>query len=421
MPDAYNSTMIDSSNLITMLAEALEPHRFALVQAAQAVANQQDLPLYLVGGAVRDLLIGRPIIDLDLVVEGDAAYFASGLAAAISGEVTHRSQFGTYKVKADDDSLDLVTARTETYRRPGALPTVRPGDIAQDLARRDFTINAIALRLAPAQPALLDPWDGRQDIERGVIRVLHSVSFQDDATRILRAIRYEQRLGFDLDSATEDHLLRDLSMLTTISGDRLRREMGIVFREEKAAAILMRLSRLDVLSNLHPFLPDPLTLDERLQRLALMNDPVHPLHFLGLLVYSMASPYVEEFVRRLNMPVTWARMVRDVARSEDAVRGIDANTSAGRVYDLLRPLNIRALHVVGAITREKTARENVQTYVSTWRHTRTLLNGHDLALLGVPQGPQAGELLKALLNARLEGHVRTTDDERQFVRRRIMG
>jgi len=411
--------MVASNDLITMLADALEPHRFALVQAAQTVANQQDLPLYLVGGAVRDLLIGRPITDLDLVVEGDAAYLASGLAAALSGEVTHRSQFGTYKVKAGDDSLDLVTARTETYLKPGALPTVRPGDIAQDLARRDFTINAIALRLDSTQPVLLDPWDGRQDIALGVIRVLHPASFQDDATRILRAIRYEQRLGFDLDSVTEDHLRHDLSMLSTISGDRLRREMDIVFREEKADAILMRLSRLGALSEVHSSLPDPSTLDKRLETLALMNDPVHPLHYLGLLVYSMASPHAEEFVRRLNMPVTWARVVRDVARAKDAVGGIDTNTSVARVYELLRPLNIRALQVVGALTRGKTARESVQTYVSKWRHARTLLNGHDLALLGVPQGPQVGELLKALLNARLEGHVRTREDEREFVRRRI--
>ncbi len=411
--------MVDSNDLMTMLADALEPHRFALVQAAQAVANQQDVSLYLVGGAVRDLLIGRPITDLDLVVEGDAARLASGLAAALSGDVTHRSQFGTFKVKVGDDSLDLVTARTETYLRPGALPTVRPGDIAQDLARRDFTINAVALRLAPTPSVLLDTWDGRQDIARGVVRVLHPASFQDDATRILRAIRYEQRLGFALDSVTEDHLRRDLSMLATISGDRLRREMDIVFREEKAAAILMRLARLGALSEIHPSLPDPSTLDERLQLLSRMNDAVHPFHYLGLFVYSMTLPHSEELVQRLNMPVTWARVVRDVALAKDAAGDIDANTLAASVYDLLRPFNIRALQVVGALTSEKTVRESVKSYVSHWRHVRPHLDGHDLVRLGVPQGPQVGELLNALLNARLEGHVKTKEDERDFVRRRI--
>ena len=411
--------MVASNDLITMLADTLEPRRFALVRAAQTVANQHGLTLYLVGGAVRDLLIGRPITDLDLVVEGDAASLASGLADALSGEVTHRSQFGTYKVKAGEDSLDLVTARTETYRRPGALPTVRPGDIAQDLARRDFSINAVALRLAPTPPVLLDPWEGQQDIARGVVRVLHPASFQDDATRILRALRYEQRLGFDLDSVTADYLRRDLSMLATISGDRLRREIGIVFPEEKAAAILMRLARLSVLREVHDPLPDASTLDRSLQRLARMDDSVHPLHYLGLLAYSMALPQIEEFVQRLNMPVTWARVVRDVALAKDAVGGMDTSTPAARVYELLRPLNARALQVVDALTENRDAQEAIGRYLNDWRHARPILDGHDLVRLGVPQGPQVGELLKSLLNARLEGYVKTREDEGDFVRRRI--
>ncbi|MDO8751212.1 MAG: polya polymerase, partial [Dehalococcoidia bacterium] len=304
--------MTNPSEIQARLSAALPPQGNLVVAEAIKAARLLGLPLYLVGGVVRDMLMGRAVKDVDLVVEGDAVRLASALAEALSGKVVARSQFGTAKLRLLGQDIDVVTARRETYRKPGALPTVYPGIIADDLARRDFTINAIALRLEPAPMQLLDSTGGQSDIQQGLIRVLHAASFQDDATRILRAVRYEQRLGFRLGTGTERLLRRDLPMLDTISGDRLRRELDIIFREEQAGPTLLRAAELGVLTALYRHLPDAPALKQRLQRLS-ADGLKEPLHYLGVLAYSMKQEDIEGFIRRLNLPATWAKVVRDVA------------------------------------------------------------------------------------------------------------
>ena len=163
------------------------------------------MPLYLVGGPVRDLVLGRSSEDLDLVVEGDAARLAGKVGERLSAKVVIHRRFGTATVKVDKNRLDLATARKETYSRSGALPKVMPGSIAEDLHRRDFTVNAMALGISgPLAGELLDPTSGLKDIEQGIIRSIHRGSFQDDATRIFRAVRYEQRLGFRMATETRE-------------------------------------------------------------------------------------------------------------------------------------------------------------------------------------------------------------------------
>ena len=201
------------------------------------------------GGPVRDLLLGRPAVDLDLVMEGDAATLAFEVAKELAGEVVSYRQFGTATVKVDQQRLDLVTARRETYLRPGALPKVTPSAIEDDLHRRDFTINAMAIRLSKPSPGqLLDPTGGMEDLERGLIRALHRGSFRDDATRILRAIRYGARLDFCLESDTKEWLLHALEegILATVSANRLRREVGLILRGDRPVAILRQAGELGV-------------------------------------------------------------------------------------------------------------------------------------------------------------------------------
>ena len=182
--------------------------------------------------------------------------------------------------------MDVVTSRRETYHRPGALPTVSPSSIDDDLRRRDFTINAIALRLAPEPDVILDPCKGQDDIRSRTIRVLHDGSFRDDATRMLRAIRYEQRLSFRLSPETEALLMSNASYLDTISGDRLRREMSIIFREEKAPAILLRAARLGLLAALYRHLPSEEELERRLSAVLASALTGDPRSYLALLAVS---------------------------------------------------------------------------------------------------------------------------------------
>ncbi|MFQ5925400.1 MAG: poly(A) polymerase, partial [Dehalococcoidia bacterium] len=176
------------------MQERLPQELLSFLRLAGEVARTQGQKLYLVGGAVRDLILGRPNLDFDLVVEGDAPRLARQLARSSGEKVVVHRQFGTAKFHRGDLSIDLVTARSETYARPGALPKVEPGEIGDDLFRRDFSINAMAIALSPPSfGELVDPYRGRIDLEHRLIRILHQRSFIDDATRILRALRYEQR------------------------------------------------------------------------------------------------------------------------------------------------------------------------------------------------------------------------------------
>jgi tRNA nucleotidyltransferase (CCA-adding enzyme) len=195
----------------------------------EVVREQAEAPVYLVGGAVRDLLLGRSRADVDLVVEGDAA----ALAERLGGAAAEHERFGTVKVEVDGQEIDIAGARTETYPEPGSLPVVAPAEgIEADLARRDFTINAMAIPIAD-KPRLIDPHGGEEDLGRGLLRVLHPHSFEDDPTRAIRAARYAARFDFELEPETEE-LLR-VADLTTLSADRRRAELERLAAEGSAS------------------------------------------------------------------------------------------------------------------------------------------------------------------------------------------
>lgn len=192
-------------NFSQLLEKSLDAERLTLLQLVREEATQRGLPLYIVGGAVRDLVLGRPLNDFDLTVEGDAIALARALASKQGGGVTAHLKFGTAKwflpphLKTGHDTLDLISARSETYKHPAALPTVKLGSIEDDLRRRDFTINAMAIQLdGDHYGELRDELDGMDDLQNKIIRVIHPGSFMDDPTRLYRAVRYEIRHGFRL-------------------------------------------------------------------------------------------------------------------------------------------------------------------------------------------------------------------------------
>jgi len=235
------------------------PDDLAPVLGALADVDEPNGGVYLVGGAVRDILLGEPNFDVDVVVEGDAIAVARALAAAVGGRVRAHPQFGTAVVLyGDDGRIDVVTARSETYHAPAALPTVEPGSIEEDLHRRDFTINAMAVSLSGDEAGkLVDPFDGRRDLEAGRIRILHDRSFIDDPTRILRAIRYEDRFGFRMDEETEA-LARsciETGHVGDLSGARLREELVALLEEGDVSHAIPRLAELGAEKEIHPGAP----------------------------------------------------------------------------------------------------------------------------------------------------------------------
>ncbi|GAI06484.1 unnamed protein product, partial [marine sediment metagenome] len=229
-------------NLASKVKSYFPKELLELLRDTSKEASKLGQRVYLVGGIVRDLLLGYPNFDLDLVTEGDAVELANRIARISGAGLVIYPRFSTAKIKSGDFAIDIATARSETYARPGALPAVTPSSIEKDLFRRDFSINAMAISLtAEDYGQLLDPHHGKDDLHSHLIRILHPDSFSDDATRILRAIRYEQRLGFNLEHETARLLKRDIPMLDTISGDRIRHELELIFREEHPEHVIKRL------------------------------------------------------------------------------------------------------------------------------------------------------------------------------------
>ena len=387
------------------------------LEACRRICREQGVALYLVGGSVRDLALNRRGYDLDLTLEGDVIPVARALAEATGGKAVTHERFGTARVSGRGFRLDLARARRETYPHPGSLPIVEPATITEDLARRDFTINAVALRLEPASVEVIDPFRGIDDARSSLVRVLHDRSFEDDATRMLRGIRYAARLDFKIATQTAALIRRDLSYLGTISGHRLRRDLALLF-EEHVAVIGTRLAQeLGVLQAIHPALNLPEDVAARWQA-ALDGSRQAPLDELGFCV--IAAPRDEGTAASVSK---WLHLVGRVEKAlTDLVRLRSQSPKLAAMK--LQPSEVTETldHFVPAAVWAHGVLEGGQTarvcndYLVAWRHVRTLLTGADLLAMGVPQGAGLGETLKRLRTARLDGRISTREDEIAFVR-----
>lgn len=408
-------------NVAPILDNQLNPAQVSLLERAGRVASRHGVALYLVGGAVRDAMLGHQAIDLDLSVANADPAFASVLARALDGEVVASSQFGTSKLQIGDIVIDLAMARSETYAYPGALPSVAPGSIDEDLARRDFSINAMAVSLNPdTWGDLFDPSDGQRDLQRRLIRVLHPGSFVDDATRVLRAVRYAGRLGFQLESATEQLMRRDISYLDTIKGDRVRHELERIFHEERAESILKLAQDAGVLKAIHPTLNLQDSTLTGLRELNVEGISDSDLLFLSLLTYAAPSNARPALIRRLNMDSRWARVIRDTGSVKDSYDRLNSpDLKRSQLHELLSPFDASAIRGCALAADEPVVVWHLNLFLSELRHVTPFLNGDDLIAMGVPEGPVIGKLLKAIMVSRLDGLIATEEDEKNFVSRNL--
>jgi len=413
------------SNLASILESRLSSQRLRWLRALAEASRNRATGIYIVGGVVRDLLLDRPIVDMDISVSGLDEQLASDMADALDGRVTSHSQFNTFKIEIDSTVIDVAMTRQESYANPGALPEVLPGSLEQDLARRDFSVNAMAVDISSdAWGELLDPFNGQGDLNRSFIRVLHPKSFSDDATRIFRAVRYSQRLGFALQDETAMLLQNSLGRLDAISGDRMRHEFQKVFAEACAGPILSRLDELGVLGVVfgplgrHSSLPWP---DWQASE-GFSENPPNPeeLVWLSTLACGLTPGEAGLFARRLNMDSNWSTVVRDTV----AVEGLlDELCSHGilrsRIYQMLNQLHPAALRGVAATHDGSAASGNIHLYLQELQGMRTELTGRDLMALGIDEGPEIGRLLNALLEARLDGSIADRLSEEALLRRMI--
>lgn len=411
--------MPEVNNLATRIKEQLPKELIEFLWLAGELAQRRGQNLYLVGGVVRDLLLGRENFDLDLVVEGDAIALARELAEGKQCELTTHQRFGTAKLRWNGWSADIATARSETYAKACALPTVNPSTIRDDLFRRDFTINAMAVELNPGLYGhLLDLYGGLTDLEGKLVRVLHDRSFIDDATRIWRAIRYEQRLNFQLEPRTLELVKRDAGYLKKVSGDRIRHELELIYKEDYPEKALCRAGELGVLGQLHPKLKADGWLSTRYEQARQWNSPGIPSLglYLALLVYRMGPDDVEEIITLLRLRKSTTRTLRDTIDLKNSLgRLAAAQITASQVYTLL--IGYAAEAVVASIIAGEIpeAVPHLTEFLEKLRYVRPALSGEDLKRLGVAQGPEIKDRLHRLLEARLDGKAATKRDEEALV------
>jgi tRNA nucleotidyltransferase (CCA-adding enzyme) len=413
----------EGARLLKLLENRLPDATGAGLRKAILLAERDGVGLYLVGGGVRDLLLGGEQVDLDLLVEGDALALASDVAAELNARLVSHPRFGTAVVQGEGFRLDLAGARTEQYLRPGALPSVRPALLKDDLGRRDFSINAMALRLvSPRAGEVIDPHGGRDDLARREVRVLHDGSFRDDATRILRALRYAGRLLFRVEGHTEDLLRRDLSYLDAISGARLRHEFERIACEERVEEMLRLANRLGVAAAVHSALrvnEHGLRAAARLPRATLSHrDAV----LLCLLIAGASSPEAEGAIDRLALTRRQADAVRgflNLCRRE--ARLARPSLRASEAVRLLAEQPSVAVEAFALFAGQPLAGDRARRYLGEWRFVRPRLNGLDVEALGVPHGSQVGAVIASLREARLDGRTKDREDEVAMIRRMRLG
>ncbi len=445
-----SSRVPSPENLANRLEAALAPARLALLKAVAQAAYKEHSALYIVGGFVRDLLLNRPSVDFDLVVEGDAISLARALAGRFGGRVTTHARFGTAKwhiaeirhqfaglsenpVEDIPETLDLVTARTEFYNYPSALPTIERGSIKLDLHRRDFTINTLALRLDGRHYGELhDYWGGLNDLNHHILRVLHSLSFVDDPTRMLRAVRFEQRFDFHIEQRTLDLLKEAISLLDRVSGDRIRHELNHIFVEENAHLILARLQELGLLQAIHPALFWDNWLHQRFQALQKIapgadwqlekykSDKGLLVAGLAYILLSIRLPEEQVFglSKRLKLSTELRNAVLDACTLwQDLPRLVGAKPS--EVTWRLEKTSPLARFTVYLASEDPQSCQVLVNYSTRWRKIKPTIDGHDLRALGLPPGPSYRRILNSLQDAWLNGEITSHEQEEALIQKLI--
>jgi tRNA nucleotidyltransferase (CCA-adding enzyme) len=405
-----------------MLASALPTHRsseYALVQppppaeligrirqlpAAQPLMRRlgDDEPVYLVGGAVRDILLGGKPFDLDLVVEGDAAALASTLADPV---VVH-DRFGTATVTVNGISYDIAAARRETYSRPGALPDVAPASLKDDLQRRDFTVNAIAVALTGSRAGEVTAAPrALEDLDALLLRVLHERSFIDDPTRMLRLARYRARLGFEIEASTRDLVAEAIRLgaLQTVSGSRIGTELRLLARDPDPVRALSSLRELGLDSQLDPRfgLDDP---EFARRALALLPGDGRPDR-LVLAVASIRLPAAALAAMLDGLEFEAEDRVAIVAaatRADELARALETAERPSQIAEAAHGAGEELVALAGALGPTGAAR----AWLTDLREVALEIDGEDLLGLGVPEGPSIGRGLRAALAAKLDGQAR---------------
>ena len=418
---------------VRLLRETLPASLQRLLEQVGEVAVREEFQAYVVGGFVRDLLLGVRNLDVDILVEPDGIALARAVTAETGSELKVDPRFGTAKVTLPDGfRLDFATARTESYARPGALPDVEESSITDDLRRRDFTINAMALALRPeCYGQLLDPFHGKRDLEQRRIRVLHNLSFVDDPTRIFRAVRFEERYHFRMDPHTESLARQGIAngVLDSVTPERVLVKLRRLVSERKPVGALLRLDQLGWTHWLSPGLAlDPALLRRLPGALDWWNanapEPVTALvvYLAGMLAPAGANAALDAARTRLRLPAPDLRTLEAALQAGDSVEELlPEEALPADVTRRLRTLVPEALVFLRArIAAEGEDRAKraalLERFIKQWRTVKLEITGDLLIRAGYRAGPALGNALARTLDAKLNGDVQGADQELAYAR-----
>ena len=431
--DIPTEGLLARKKLIHNLMRELLPGRvFDLLAGAGEVAERLGMKAYVVGGFVRDLVMRHHNTDADIVVEGDGIAFAEAFSQEYPCRVRPHHKFGTaVLVFPDGYKVDVATARVEYYREPAALPTVEYSSLKLDLYRRDFTINTLAVRLNPGVfGELIDFFGAQRDIKERVLRILHSLSFVEDPSRILRAMRFERRFGFAIGRQTQN-LIRNtvrLDLIERLPKPRLFSELELILKEEEPVGILKRLASFGIGPSIHP----KITLDKA--QIALLEETSEILVWFSLLFLeekverwavlflSLLNPLSPEEAKKFAAVLGVGRWLRGWVRyAKDDATDITHRLLSARVvsrkfvYDCLNPLPNEVILYLMAKAKNNDIKRYISLYFTQLKYVRPIFTGRDLQALGYPPGPLYKEILDEILERKFVGELRTKADETSFV------
>lgn len=427
----------DTKNLMKMIKERLPDCVQMILRLAEQVSDELRCSAYLVGGIVRDLLLGIPNFDVDIVVEGDGIAFGKRLGERLGAKVIVHERFGTASLKLPKEAgyppgltLDIATARTEHYEYPTALPTVQRSSIKKDLYRRDFTINALAVRLNQRPGELLDFFGGRRDIKDRVIRVLHSLSIVEDPTRAFRAVRFAQRFGFTISKETRAFIENAVRMdlFHRLSGHRLGNEVIHLLEEATPANAIQQLHELHLLQFIHPNIEWSVQLKRLFQDIGdiltwhAVDCPSEPrkawMPYAFALFEQLGPQEARAVWTRLGFPGSFAPVIAEFLQHYHILLRelTQASLTPAHIYERLQswPIECQLFLMAKMKTlhhpQQQIGLQRIKDYLLTFRRMHPPVTGHDLQALGLRKGPAFRKILDRLLKARLNEEVRTREE-----------
>ena len=431
---------LHTRNVRRLMHERLPQYVLDLLHGIGELGDQLDYAVYLVGGFVRDLLLRtEENLDVDIVVEGDGIRFAKALARRRQGRAKVHRKFGTAVVVFPDNfKIDVATARTEHYESPAAMPVIKSGSLRLDLYRRDFTINTLAIKLNPKTfGKVYDYFGGQRDLKEKVIRVLHSLSFVEDPTRVFRAIRFEQRFHFRIGNFTLNLIKNAVKkgFLQKLSGKRVFNELLIIFSEPNPMNVVERLHELGVLPTIHPGLTSLEAIRQIFRsiraviawyELLYRDEPIEPwlLYFLGFLD-QLDDAQVKDLCAYLMITTKVRRKVWIARNGYQLIerplldKRRENTLQNSDIYNVFHNLPLEAVLFWMAKTKQEFIKKAASTYLDKLRDVKPALTGHDLIELGLPPGPIFQDILGELRAARLNGQITTREQELALAQNRI--